>query len=350
MSLTKRAYLIYIIQPAVHFILSNRKEARKMKHVLRSQQFDRGSLEGLFTEVQAISVMLNSPEGRKQLRETLAGRIMCTLFYEPSTRTRVSFETAAHRLGMDVITTENAAEFSSAAKGETLEDSIRVIAGYGTDAIVLRHKEDGASDRAAAIIDTLNLPTHILNAGDGRGQHPTQALLDLYTIWDETHHQIDGLTVAIGGDLANGRTVRSLAYMLSRFATKIIFVSPPELTIGEDIKQHLVEHEIEFREESSVAVALPEADIVYWTRVQRERMTDPVLRARNFSEYVIDLDVMGTLKSNVRVMHPLPRIDEIAKEVDADSRAAYFRQAQNGLYVRAALLLRLFGVKCPKML
>ncbi len=330
-----------------------------MKHILRSQQFDRPNLERLFAEVGVIAKMLDTQEGRFNLRSMLTGRIMCTLFYEPSTRTRVSFETAAHRLGMDVITTENAAEFSSAAKGETLEDSIRVIAGYGIDAIVLRHKEDGASDRAAGIIDRLGLATHVLNAGDGRGQHPTQALLDLYTIWDEMHHRIDGLTVVIGGDLANGRTVRSLAYMLSRFETKIIFVSPPELAIGDDIKEHLREHGIEFREESSVAAALPEADIVYWTRVQRERMVDPALRARNFSEYRIDGETLKLLKQDAailspaggalaaRLMHPLPRIDEIAKEVDDDPRAAYFRQAANGLYVRSALLLRLFNQVIP---
>jgi len=326
-----------------------------MKHILRSQQFDRPNLERLFAEVGTVAKMLDTPEGRFKLRSMLTGRIMCTLFYEPSTRTRVSFETAAHRLGMDVITTENAAEFSSAAKGETLEDSIRVIAGYGMDAIVLRHKEDGASDRAAGIIDRLGFATHVLNAGDGRGQHPTQALLDIYTIWSERlDHRIDGLTVVIGGDLANGRTVRSLAYMLSRFETKIIFVSPPELAIGDDIKEHLREHGIEFREETSVAAALPEADIVYWTRVQRERMIDPALRARNFSEYRIDGETLRLLKKDAalctpngvvysaRLMHPLPRIDEIAKEVDDDPCAAYFRQAQNGLYVRAALLLRLF--------
>ena len=314
-----------------------------MKHILRSQQFDRPSLERLFAEVGVVAKMLQTPDGRRELRNKLTGRIMCTLFYEPSTRTRISFETAAHRLGMDVITTENAAEFSSAAKGETLEDSTLVIAGYGMDAIVLRHKDDGASDRAAGIIDRLGLSTHILNAGDGRGQHPTQALLDIYTIWSERpDHRIDGLTVVIGGDLANGRTVRSLAYMLSRFDTKIIFVSPPELSIGGDIKAHLREHGIEFREETAVAAALPEADIVYWTRVQRERMTDPALRTRNFSEYRINAETLNLLKQDARIMHPLPRIDEIAEEVDGDPRAAYFRQAANGLHVRSALLLRLF--------
>jgi aspartate carbamoyltransferase catalytic subunit len=317
-----------------------------MKHVLRSQQFDRPSLERLFAEVGVVAKMLQTPDGRRELRDKLTGRIMCTLFYEPSTRTRVSFETAAHRLGMDVITTENAAEFSSAAKGETLEDSIRVIAGYGTDAIVLRHKEDGASDRAAGIIDRLGLSTHVLNAGDGRGQHPTQALLDLCTIWDETHHQIDGLTVAIGGDLANGRTVRSLAYMLSRFKTKIIFVSPPELAIGEDIKLHLREHDIEFREETSLASVLSEANVFYWTRLQRERlrwMLRVKLWLRNsYKDFRIGSEQLKLMRKDAIIMHPLPRIDEIAKEVDGDPRAAYFRQAANGLFVRSALLLRLF--------
>jgi len=314
-----------------------------MKHILRSQQFDRPNLERLFAEVGVIAGMLRTPEGRFNLISMLTGRIMCTLFYEPSTRTRVSFETAAHRLGMNVITTENAAEFSSAAKGETLEDSIRVIAGYGTDAIVLRHKEDGASDRAAGIIDALGLETHILNAGDGRGQHPTQALLDIYTIWHEMNRRIDGLNVVINGDLANGRTVRSLVYNLSHFHPVITLVSPPELAIGDDIKAHLREHDVDFRETTSLASALPGADVVYTTRVQRERMADPMLRARNFSEFSIGKEQMDMLKPDAILMHPLPRVDEIAKEVDDDRRAAYFRQAQNGLHVRAALLLRLFN-------
>jgi aspartate carbamoyltransferase catalytic subunit len=319
-----------------------------MRHILRSQQFDRANLERFFDEVTAVEKYFIDANKRRQLSETLKSRVMCTLFYEPSTRTRVSFEMAAHRLGMAVITTENAAEFSSAIKGETLEDSIRVIAGYGADVIVLRHKEDGASDRASSVVDCSGLLTHIINAGDGRGQHPTQALLDIYTIFQMVPNKvIDGLNVVIGGDLANGRTVRSIVYHLAHFKPKISFVSPSELTIGDDIKAHLREHDIEFQETSMLGKVLPEADVVYWTRVQRERMTDPNLQLRNFSDFSIGIKEMEKLKPSAIVMHPLPRIDEISKEVDDDERAVYFKQARNGLFVRIALLMRLFKIeKC----
>ncbi len=313
----------------------------KLKHVLESQQFRRNDLEELFLQADCIARLLKSPQGRRQLKKLLSGRLMCALFYEPSTRTRSSYEIGGQRLGMDVVSTENAAEFSSAAKGETLRDTIRVIAGYGIDLIVLRHREDGASKVAAETCDELGFPTHIFNAGDGRGQHPTQALLDMYTIRSECRdRQIDGLTVMIGGDLANGRTVRSLAYMLSRYKSRLIFVSPPPLAIGDDIKAYLNRHCIEFREETNPRKVFSEADVVYWTRIQRERIADPRLRRRRFTEFVIS-------PAEMALMHPLPRVDEITQAVDADPRAAYFRQATNGLYVRMALLTQVFGVKLP---
>jgi aspartate carbamoyltransferase catalytic subunit len=300
----------------------------KLHHVLEAQQFDLATLAELF-------------EVTRRMEEVVRGggildyqkRVMATLFYEPSTRTRFSFETAMHRLGGRVVSTENAAEFSSVAKGETLEDTIRILNGYA-DVIVLRHYEVGAARRAAAVS---RIP--IINAGDGAGQHPTQALLDLYTILKEIG-RIDGLQIAMVGDLAQGRTVRSLAYLLSKYRdVKIYFVAPALLRMKEDILAHLREHKVWFAEESELGKVLPEVDVVYQTRVQKERFGDRLAdyeRCRGV--YVINPATLRLMKSHAIVMHPLPRLDEITMDVDQDPRAAYFRQAQNGLYVRMALL------------
>ena len=267
-----------------------------------------------------------------------AGRIMATLFYEPSTRTRFSFETAMHRLGGSVISTESAGEFSSVSKGETLEDTIRILNGYA-DVIVLRHSEVGGAARAAAVS---RVP--VINAGDGAGQHPTQALLDLYTIEKELG-RVDGLGVAMVGDLAQGRTVRSLAYLLGKFdQIRIYFVAPPLLRMKEDIREHLSAHGVQYTEEDSLERVLPEVDVVYQTRVQKERFAD---RAAEYEQcrglYIISSESLKLMKPQAIVMHPLPRVGEITPEVDADPRAAYFRQAQNGLYVRMALLSAVLG-------
>jgi len=258
---------------------------------------------------------------------------MATLFYEPSTRTRFSFETAMYRLGGSVISTENAAEFSSVAKGETLEDTVRILNGYA-DVLVLRHYEVGSAKRAASVS---RIP--VINAGDGAGQHPTQALLDLYTIHKEIG-SIDGLHIAMVGDLAQGRTVRSLTYLLSKFQNiRIYFVAPPSLKMKEDILDHLREKQVWYTEETDLDKVLPEVDVVYQTRIQKERFGD---RTADYEQcrgvYVISSESLRLMKANAIVMHPLPRLDEIAMEVDSDPRAAYFRQAQNGLYVRMALL------------
>ncbi len=304
-----------------------------LHHVIEAQQFDVPTLERLF-------------EVAEQMEQVVArggitdyhNRIMATLFYEPSTRTRFSFEAAMCRLGGDVISTENAGEFSSAAKGETLEDTIRILNGYA-DVIVIRHKEVGSARRAAAVS---RVP--IINAGDGAGQHPTQALLDLYTIRKEIG-AIDGLRIAMVGDLANGRTVRSLAYLLSKFRdVKMYFVAPPLLKMKEDILEHLRERNVWFTEESALDKVLPEVDVVYQTRVQKERFGDRIADYEKCrGVYVINSETLRLMKPKSIIMHPLPRLDEITMEVDADPRAAYFRQAQNGLYVRMALLSMVLG-------
>jgi aspartate carbamoyltransferase catalytic subunit len=265
----------------------------------------------------------------------LAGSVMAALFYEPSTRTRLSFEAAMLRLGGQTMGTDNAREFSSAAKGETLEDSIRIVSGY-SDVIVLRHSEEGAARRAAAVS---SVP--IINAGDGPGQHPTQALLDLFTIRAELG-RIDGVRVAMVGDLANGRTVRSLTYLLSKFREiKVWFVAPEQVRMRQDLKDHLDEHDVPWKETEDLNSVLPAVDVVYMTRIQKERFADPESYNAVKGVYRIDKDAMARMRDHAVLMHPLPRVDEISPEVDDDPRSAYFRQARNGLHIRMALLERL---------
>jgi aspartate carbamoyltransferase catalytic subunit len=261
-------------------------------------------------------------------------KIMATLFYGPSTRTRFSFESAMLRLGGRVLSTEQAQEFSSVIEGETLEDTIRIIGNY-CDVIVLRHSEEGGAKRAATVS---KVP--IINAGDGGGgQHPTQALLDLYTIHNECH-TIDGLSVAFIGALDNGRTARSLAYLLSKFdRVKIYFIAPDEMQMKSDILEHLDEHNISYEIANSAKGIIENIDVLYMTRIDRERLVSQNIDPKS---YAIDKSVLRRLKKDSIILHPLPRSVEIASEVDKDPRAAYFRQAENGLYVRNSLLSMLF--------
>ena len=306
----------------------------RLKHVVEAQQFDRELMAEIFAVAREMEQVVQHYGSN-----ILNRRVMATLFYEPSTRTRLSFESAMKRLGGEVITTESAQEFSSAAKGETLEDTIRIVAGYA-DLIVLRHFESGASRRAADVS-----PVPIINAGDGPGQHPTQALLDVYTIEREIG-RLDGISIAMVGDLAHGRTVRSLCYLLAKFSDlRIFFVSPAIIRMGDDIKAYLKRHEIHFEEADNLPAVASEVDVIYQTRIQRERFGD---RIGDYEEargqYIIDETVLQAMRDHAIVMHPLPRVDEIVTDVvDADPRAAYFRQAHNGLYVRMALLRMLLA-------
>lgn len=300
-----------------------------MYHVLGARQFDRTELEQLFALARLLET--KTREGRC---EPLRGKILASLFFEPSTRTRMSFEAAMLRLGGQVISTENAAQFSSAIKGETLEDTVRVIGAYA-DVIVLRHYEQGAAARAAAVSEV-----PVINAGDGPGEHPTQALLDLYAIHRE-RGRIDGTRVAMVGDLAYGRTVHSLAYLIARFdGVHIDFVAPPETPIPEEVKEYLRRHGVSYAEEEDLEAVAARADVVYQTRIQKERFPSPELYERVYGRYVVDRSLMRKMKPDAVVMHPLPRAGEIDPEVDSDPRAAYFRQAAGGLYVRMALLCR----------
>lgn len=306
---------------------------KALRHVIEAQQFDVESLEAIFTTAREMEQVVQHYGSN-----ILNRRVMATLFYEPSTRTRLSFESAMARLGGAVLTTESAQEFSSAAKGETLEDTIRVVAGYA-DVIVLRHFESGASQRAAEVA---GIP--VINAGDGAGQHPTQSLLDMYTIRREVG-QIDSISIALVGDLANGRTVRSLCYLLAKYKSpKIYFVAPSVVRMKEDIKDYLRRHDTDFEEVEDLHAVAREVDVIYQTRIQRERFGDrPHEYEQARGKYIIDQTVLDCMRKEAIVMHPLPRIDEIDTAVDGDPRAAYFRQAHNGLYVRMALLRMLLA-------
>jgi aspartate carbamoyltransferase catalytic subunit len=306
------------------------QQSAPVRHVVEVGQFDRPGIEALFA---AADRMRDMP----RFSAPLAGLTLATIFYEPSTRTRLSFETAMHRLGGNVISTENAREFSSAIKGETVEDTIRIVNGYA-DAIVIRHYEQGAAHRAASVS---SVP--ILNAGDGPGEHPTQALLDLYTIGHELG-RIDDLKIALVGDLRFGRTARSLARLLKlTTGVEIVFVSPPAVPMGEDVRQELTEAGIPFYDEPDLNAVLPHVDVVYQTRVQKERFLTPEEYESVRGQYVIDAESMRLLAPGAIVLHPLPRVDEITTEVDSDPRAAYFRQAHNGVYIRMALLEHVLG-------
>jgi len=306
-----------------------------LKHVYESQQFDPELLSTVFSVADAMKKDLSAEQRRYS--QKLKDKIMASLFYEPSTRTRFSFESAMARLGGSILTTENAKEFSSASKGETLYDSTRVMCGYA-DLIVMRHNEPGSAKKAAEVA---SVP--VINAGDGSGQHPTQALLDLYTIKD-CFSAVDGLTIAMVGDLKYGRTVRSLSYLLTKYSNiTIYFVSPLVCKIDDDIKEYLTSNGVEWKEESSLEKVLPLVDCVYMTRIQRERFHDPEDYEQASGKYIIDIEKVQLMKKESIIMHPLPRVDEITQEVDKDPRARYFEQARNGLYIRMALLFLLLG-------
>jgi len=296
-----------------------------VRHIVESQQFDSEFLTELFRRAEELR--------QKGYAGRLEKTILASLFYEPSTRTRFSFEAAMHRLGGAVIATENAREFSSFAKGESLEDTIRILSGY-SDVIVMRHYEIGAAKRAAEIS-----PVPILNAGDGAGQHPTQALLDLFTL-QRKFKRLDGLNVAMVGDLRYGRTVRSLAYLLAKYKdVKLTFVAPPVCQMHEDIKSYLDRHGVKWEEEGDLSKVLRSVDCVYMTRIQKERFLDMKEYENANSVYRLTPEGVQLMPRDSIIMHPLPRVGEIDPAVDADPRAQYFDQARNGLWIRMALIL-----------
>ncbi len=297
------------------------------QHVLAVSQFNRPNLTHLFALAERMRDVVEACGGIDLLKH----RVLAALFYEPSTRTSASFVAAMERLGGSVIPITQGVQFSSVSKGETLPDTIRTLEQYA-DAIVLRHPETGSAAIAARYAEK-----PIINAGDGTGEHPTQALLDLFTILEELG-TIDGLTVAMIGDLHYGRTVHSLTKLLLNYDVRLRFVSPEILRIPLNLMNEVRDAGYDVRETYDVHDIIGEADVFYVTRVQKERFGDLAQYEQVKDYYKITPELLSEANSRMIVMHPLPRVNEISYEVDTDPRAAYFRQVRNGLYIRMALL------------
>ncbi len=303
-----------------------------MHHIISAEQFNTSEIIDLFHHADGLRQ--ECIDSQRELAQRHLGKQVCNLFYEPSTRTRISFDLASKKLGIEVSSTENASQFSSAIKGETLEDSVRVLDQYGFDAIIIRHPETGSAERAVGVVEK----AAIINAGDGQGEHPTQSLLDLYTIWLKKH-TLDKLNITIGGDLARGRTAKSLAKLISKFEDNTItFVSTEEYRIDDSTKNYLNGNDTKYLESSDMDVALADADVVYWTRMQQERSKITSGDIGNNPDFIIDQRALSQISEDAIIMHPLPRVNEIDPSVDKDSRAVYFEQAGNGLFIRMAIL------------
>ena len=267
----------------------------------------------------------------------LQGKVVATLFFEPSTRTRLSFESAVNRLSGRVIGFSEASS-SSVSKGESLKDTILTVANY-SDLIVMRHPVEGSARYASEVS-----PVPIINAGDGANQHPTQTLLDLYSI-RKTQGTLNDLKIVMVGDLKYGRTVHSLLMAISQFNASFVFIAPPELQMPQEYKLFLKESGLKFEEHTDLADNIVDADIVYMTRVQRERFSDPMEYEKVKNVYVLRNHMLANTKPNMKVMHPLPRVNEISIDVDDSSKAYYFTQALNGVYTRMAIMSLILGLK-----
>jgi aspartate carbamoyltransferase catalytic subunit len=297
-----------------------------LQHVLEVDQFDRADVERILDHAARMREVALQGTG-----SSLRGRILATLFFEPSTRTRLSFESAMMRLGGQVLSSEMASSTSSAVKGETIEDTVRMVESYA-DVITIRHPREGVADEAAAVA---SVP--VINAGDGAHEHPTQALLDIFTVQNELG-RVDDFTIGLVGDLRYGRAPRSLARLLTRFNCRIVMVAPPGVEMSPDVLQALDAAGLEYETATDLAPVISRLNVVYMTRVQKERFPSDEAYMDVAGRYTLNQDLMAHLPADSVVMHPLPRVNEIHPSVDADRRAAYFRQARNGVYVRMALL------------
>jgi aspartate carbamoyltransferase catalytic subunit len=300
--------------------------------ILSVSQFDTAKLEFIFARAVEMRELVETVGGT----DLLKSRVLACLFFEPSTRTSASFIAAMERLGGSVIPITQGVQFSSVSKGESLPDTIRTLEQYA-DVIVLRHPEIGSAQVAA---DYAQAP--IINAGDGTGEHPTQALLDLFTIQQELG-TLDGLKIAMVGDLRYGRTVHSLTKLLLHYDVSLRFVSPEILRLPLTIMNEVIDSGKNARETHDVADVIENADVLYVTRVQKERFTDLSLYEGVKNQYEITPELMAKAKEKMVIMHPLPRVGEIHYAVDKDPRAAYFRQVKNGMYIRMALLAAVLG-------
>lgn len=300
--------------------------------ILHGDQFTREQIEHILR-------VASHYEGRIQVQDPIdhcAGKIMGTLFFEPSTRTRLSFETAMHRLGGEVVGFADSSA-TSVAKGESLEDTIRTVDQY-VDLIVMRHPEVGSAQRAADAADS-----PVINGGDGSGQHPTQALLDLFTVQRELG-DLEGAKIALCGDLKFGRTVHAGVELYKHFPLELIFISPEDLQMPSEITRKLRDSGVNVSQETDLEKGLAQADVLYMTRIQKERFADPSEYERLKGRYILTKDMIERTQPEVIILHPLPRVNEISTDVDDLSTAAYFRQVRNGVCVRMALISLLLGL------
>ena len=291
-----------------------------------------------FSKEEILHVLETAKEfEQNRVQNFLEGKVIASLFFEPSTRTRLSFETAINRLGAKVIGFSDASN-TSQSKGETLKDTIKMVNNY-VDMIVMRHPLEGSSRYASEVA---TVP--VVNAGDGANQHPSQTLLDLYSIL-KTQGTLEGLTINMVGDLKYGRTTHSLLQAMSHFNPKFVFNAPKELEMPREYKDFLDSKGIEYIETTSLEEHLNDCDILYMTRVQQERFTDPMEYERVKDVYRLEASMLGSVKDNMKILHPLPRVTEIDQDVDETKYAYYFTQAENGLYVRMAIISYLLGYR-----
>jgi len=313
-------------------------------HALVAQQFSRPMLENLCSLATCVRRISKTREGSSFLQSRLFDKRAMLYFAQPSTRTYLSFDAACQTVGLDCVNVRDSST-SSEVKGESPEDTIRTFSSY-TDLIVMRHPAGGFAEEIAWMLSNTSRPVPVINAGSGKDQHPTQALLDIYTLERgfENNEGIDGKTVAFVGDLKRGRTVRSLAGLLTKYDdVKIYFVAPPELQIGEDIMAYLDAAKVSYEVTSDFEKVIPEVDAIYMTRIQDEWDVDNESSLIDTSKFYFTKDHLSILKKDAVIMHPLPRRKEIDVAVDGDPRAVYWRQVRNGMWIRSALILSIFG-------
>lgn len=299
------------------------------KHLISIHDFSR---DEILKTLKAAAAFEQNPS-----QPIFADKVIASIFFEPSTRTRLSFETAANRLGARVIGFSDIGN-TSVTKGETLKDTIKMVSNYA-DLIVIRHPLDGSARYASEVS---SVP--VINAGDGTNQHPTQTMLDLYSIL-KTQGKLDNLKINMVGDLKYGRTVHSLLQAMSHFNPSFLFTSPQELKMPQEYKEYLKKLNIPYKETNNLNDGINDADIIYMTRVQRERFTDPIEYERVKNIYSLNLSMISKCKPNMKILHPLPRVNEISQDVDSSNHAYYFQQAENGVYTRMAIIALLLGAE-----
>lgn len=343
---SEKEFLALSIEQKIPFL--NHSGRGRFYHVLFAQQFDRQSLNLLCRVAdKARKINKDRDKGRRFLRSLLFGTCAINFFSQPSTRTFLSFQTAQETLGMGIRDIRDPST-SSEAKGETLEDSIRTFSSY-VDLMVMRHPAEGAAERGAWVLNQSDRRIPIINGGSGKDQHPTQALLDIYTLYKSFNGEIDGKTIAMVGDLNRGRTVRSLSYLMKNYQDiKLIFVAPEHLRMRDDIKEFLRKHSIPFEETDNLEEVVSRADAIYMTRIQDEwDKKEGLLAERQTAEprFCFKKEYLGHMKECCVLMHPLPKRDEIEVEVDycGDRRVVYWRQERNGMWIRVALIAAIFG-------